>query len=328
MPRKARLDAPGTMHHVIVRGLEGVPIFLTDHDRENILGRVAQISKLTGCRILAWSLLNTHMHLLILSGPAGLSTFMQRLLTGYAVWFNKRHERKGHLFQNRYKSIVCETEPYLLELVRYIHLNPLRASAVQDLKELDGYPWSGHSFLIGRRRNDWQELDYVLRQFAPTKRKAIRVYQQFMKEGKSLGQRPDLVGGGLIRSMGGWSQVLSLREKGVRVDHDPRILGNGEFVQAIMKEADEKLARQIKGRRNKEAVQETVKGLCIALGIEEKELRGGGQRRKVCAARAEIAFVLCREMGITMAEAARSLGVNSTAIAMAIKKRERTKEKL
>ena len=77
----------------------------------------------------------------------------RRLMTGYVVNFNKRHKRSGHLFQNRYKSIVCEEYSYLLELVRYIHLNPLRAGLVKDLKELDKYPWSGHSVILGRREN-------------------------------------------------------------------------------------------------------------------------------------------------------------------------------
>jgi putative transposase len=78
---------------------------------------------------------------------------MRRLMTGYAVTFNKRHKRSGHLFQNRYKSIVCEEDPYLLELIRYIHLNPIRAGLVKDLKELDKYPWSGHSSVLGKRSN-------------------------------------------------------------------------------------------------------------------------------------------------------------------------------
>ena len=78
---------------------------------------------------------------------------MRRLMTGYAVTFNKRHKRLGHLFQNRYKSVVCEEDPYLLELIRYIHLNPLRAKLVQDLKELDKYPWTGHSAILGKIKN-------------------------------------------------------------------------------------------------------------------------------------------------------------------------------
>lgn len=98
-----------------------------------------------------------------------------------------------------------------MELVRYIHLNPLRAGIVKNMEELDCYPWSGHGVLIGRAKNDWQERDYVLSQFSETRGKAARAYRRFVEEGVALGRRDDLVGGGLVRSLGGWSQVLSMR---------------------------------------------------------------------------------------------------------------------
>ncbi|MBU2498278.1 MAG: hypothetical protein KKE57_05210 [Proteobacteria bacterium] len=86
---------------------------------------------------------------------------MRRLLTGYAVGFNRRHKRHGHLFQNRYKSIVCQEDTYLRELVRYIHLNPVRAGIVSDIGELNRYPYSGHSALMGRYKRRWQDVEYV-----------------------------------------------------------------------------------------------------------------------------------------------------------------------
>jgi len=245
---------------------------------------------------------------------------MRRLLTGYAVWFNRRHQRSGHLFQNRYKSILCEEDQYLLELVRYIHLNPLRASVVKSMEELDHYPWSGHGVLVGKSRSDWQETEYVLRQFSREKGRAIRFYRKFMEEGKDLGRRPDLVGGGLIRSLGGWSRVLSLREKGERPEHDLRILGSGDFVERVMREADETLARQMKHRGRKESIDAVIGRMCKEEGVREQELKSGGQRRKISEVRARIASYLSREMGICMAEIARKLGVGTSAIAMAIKK--------
>ena len=151
MPRQARLDSPGTLHHVMIRGIEGKAIFRDNRDRKEFVLRLGNRSKETGTHILAWSLLRNHVHLLLFSGPAGLPLFMRRLLTGYAQGFNRRHRRRGHLFQNRYQSIVCEEDPYLLELVRYVHLNPLRASSVKSLGELDRYPWSGHR-IPGERR--------------------------------------------------------------------------------------------------------------------------------------------------------------------------------
>lgn len=162
MPRQARLDAPGTLHHLMIRGIEGRKIFENDRDRSEFISRIAQLVEATGIRVLAWVLMSNHAHLLVLSGTKGISFFMRRLLTGYALNYDRRHGRTGHLFQNRYKSIVCEEELYLLELVRYVHPNPLRAREVESLEELEQYPWSGHSVLVGRKENKWQERGYVL----------------------------------------------------------------------------------------------------------------------------------------------------------------------
>jgi putative transposase len=145
---------------------------------------------------------------------------MRKILIGYVVNFNRRHKRYGHLFQNRYKSIVCEDDPYLLELTRYIHLNPVRAGAVEDLPSLRRYPWSGHSALMGKPERSSQDTDTVLGYFGRSKKEAVLYYEAFVREGVSQGRRPDLVGGGLIRSLGGWSQVLSLRRKGIKVPYD------------------------------------------------------------------------------------------------------------
>ena len=112
MPRQARLDSPGTLHHVIIRGLERGTIVRDDADREAFVTRLGDLAQATGTAIYAWAVLPNHAHLLVRSGPAGLPRFMRRLLTGYAVTFNRRHQRVGYLFQNRYKSIVCEEDAY------------------------------------------------------------------------------------------------------------------------------------------------------------------------------------------------------------------------
>ena len=127
MPRLARLDAPDVVHHVIIRGIERKKIFRDDKDRHNFIARLEELLPATNTACYAWALLSNHAHFLLRSGDAGLSNLMSRLLTGHAVQFNRRHRRHGQLFQNRYKSIICQEDAYLLELVRYIHLNPLRA---------------------------------------------------------------------------------------------------------------------------------------------------------------------------------------------------------
>ena len=130
MPRKPRIDASGALQHIIVRGIERKKIFLDDADRDAFLGRLGQVLIETRTDCLAWALLPNHGHFLLRTGLSAISTVMQRLLTGYAGQFNRRHRRHGHLFQNRFKSILCQEEPYLKPLVRYIHLNPLRANLV------------------------------------------------------------------------------------------------------------------------------------------------------------------------------------------------------
>jgi len=130
MPRKARIDAPGALHHIIVRGIERRKIFYDDNDRDNFLNRLGVILIESQNQCFAWALIPNRLHLLLRTGVAPIATVMRRLLTGYAVSFNRRHRRHGQLFQNRYKSILCQEDPYLIELVRYIHLNPLRAGLV------------------------------------------------------------------------------------------------------------------------------------------------------------------------------------------------------
>jgi putative transposase len=322
MPRQARLDAPGTLHHVMVRGIDGVAIFWDAQDREDFTSRIEHLVDSTATRILAWVLMDNHIHVLLFSGPSGIAAFMRRLLTGYAIGFNRRYRRKGHLFQNRYKSIVCDEDAYLLELVRYIHLNPVRASVVKSLEELDRYRWSGHSVLVGKRDNEWQECEYVLRHFSEKPKKAMRLYRQFVHEGAHNGRRMDLVGGGLIRSMGGWSSVVSLRSRKEQKAYDARILGGGEFVSRLLQEAEGSVRRQVSAGERELLIDQVIKAVCHNEGITEGELRNGGQRRRVSQARARISYRLNREIGVPMAEIARQVGVCTSAVAKAIQTME------
>lgn len=123
MPRQARKDSPGALHHIIARGIERRTIFNDDQDRDSFIDRLGTIIEQTGTECYAWALIPNRFHLLLRTGNAPIATVMRRLLTGHAVTFNRRHRRSGHLFQNRYKSILCQEDPYLLERVRYIHSN-------------------------------------------------------------------------------------------------------------------------------------------------------------------------------------------------------------
>ena len=123
MPRKSRIDAPGALHHVMVRGIDRQKIFKNKDDYSLFMDRLGDLLVETKTSCYAWALIPNHFHLLLRTGNVPISVLMKRLLTGYAINFNRRHNRCGHLFQNRYKSILCQEDSYLLELVRYIHLN-------------------------------------------------------------------------------------------------------------------------------------------------------------------------------------------------------------
>ena len=174
MPRQARIDAPGAVHHVIARGIERRRIFLARPDYEAFLGRLGSVLGETETACYAWALLPNHFHLLLRTGKTPLPTVMRRILTGYAGEFNRRHRRHGHLFQNSYKSILCQEDPYLLELVRYIHLNPLRSRLVSGAEGLAQYSHCGHGALLGKNRIGWQDIAYVLRLFAQSRGEARR----------------------------------------------------------------------------------------------------------------------------------------------------------
>jgi len=196
MPRQPRLDAPGALHHVMGRGIERTNIFRTDADREDFVAGLRNCAWRESC-CYAWALLSNHFHLLVRTGRQPISRSMKKLLTGYVVNFNLRHKRTGHLFQNRYKSIICEEDPYLLELARYIHLNPVRAGMVRDVEQLRGYRWAGHSATMGRVKQAWQDVKTILVYFGKGE-KAVEKYEEFVKEGAGQGRRPELVGGGFF----------------------------------------------------------------------------------------------------------------------------------
>jgi REP element-mobilizing transposase RayT len=322
MPRQARLDAPNTLHHVMIRGIEKRRIVDDRFDRKDFVSRIGELATETHTTIYAWALLINHAHILLRSGPHGLSRFMRRFLTGYALYYNRRHQRFGHLFQNRYKSIVCEEDVYFVELVRYIHLNPLRAGLVKSMSGLDRYPWCGHSDIMGHREYEWQDCDYVLGWFGKTVGKARKAYHHYISEGIDQGRRPDLVGGGLIRSMGGWSQVISLRRHGERTLTDERILGSGDFVQSIIDEADQKIKYQLPENIRQKKIEKLIKDACKKEKVNIQELKSGSRRRKVSRVRSEIAVQLVEKSGLPLAETARHLGVSTSAISKILRKME------
>jgi transposase-like protein len=173
---------------------------------------------------------------------------------------------------------------------------------------------------MGKEKNNWQEREYVLQQFHEKEGKAIRAYRKFVEDGKEQGRRPELVGGGLIRSLGGWSQVLPLSGPQERIEHDDRILGSGDFVAEIIRDAAKNVRRYLRDSELKTSVENAIKQICRKEGIEEQEIRMGVRTRKHSSVRAKISYHLSHEYGVSQAEIARQLGVCTSAIAKAIQK--------
>jgi REP element-mobilizing transposase RayT len=326
MPRKSRIDAPGALHHIIVRGIERQKIFSDDTDRNNFIDRVGGIATETNTACYAWALIPNHFHLLLRTGQVPVATVMRRLLTGHAGYFNKRHRRSGHLFQNRYKSILCQEDAYLLELVRYIHLNPLRAKIIYDYKALKKYPFSGHSALMGKFKRGWQDTDWVLKLFCHRLSTARQRYHGFVEKGISMGRRMDLTGGGLIRSMGGWQAVKAMRKAKVFEKSDERILGDGDFVEQVLSAANEQMDRKnflIAKGYNLEIIADKVSS---AMEIDASEIWKSGKSRSRVAARSLFCFWAVRELGISMSKLSRRLSLSLTGVSQSVIRGEKIAE--
>jgi hypothetical protein len=247
---------------------------------------------------------------------------MRRLLTGHAIYYNQRHRRSGHLFQNRYKSILCQEEPYLLELVRYIHLNPLRANVVSNMGQLDRYAFSGHSTLMGNRTNDWQDTAYILQRFGKRFKPARQKYRGFVQQGIQLGKRPDLIGGGLIRSAGGWSAVKQLRRANAYQKGDERILGDGQYVQDVLNQAAESLERQYRLKAEGMDIEQVARRVAQIMDMSIKQVWSPGKYRRIVKARSLLCYWAARELGISMASLSRRLHISSAAVSQSVQRGE------
>lgn len=304
MPRQARLNVPGFFHHVMARGIEGREIFRDEADRENFLDRLGDILARPGApRLYAWALMTNHFHLLVQPTDLPLSAMLRRLLTGHAVRFNIRHQRTGHLFQNRYKSIVVEDEAYFLELVRYIHLNPVRVGAVTSMDELESYPYTGHAVVLGKRLQEGQDVDSVLSRFSARRSSADSAYRKFVSDGFAQGRRQGLGTGGLARG----AVENSTEHWG------GRILGRNEFAETVVGvKAVEKVSRR--------AIEEVLTEVSERTGVSAVEILGPGRGRQASSARGAFFRQAQQEAGATFSALGRMTGRTHVAVIKAIQK--------
>jgi REP element-mobilizing transposase RayT len=323
MPRSARLDSPGILHHVIIRGIERRKIFWDDDDRQDLFERLADLLPKTRTACYAWAFLSNHAHFLLRSGPGGMATLMRRLLSGYAGKFNHRHKRHGQLFQNCYKSIVCQEDAYLKQLVAYIHLNPLRAKIVTVIDDLAGYPYCGHGSLVGIEPVPWQDTQYVLRQFGPTENEARRCYLEYVAKMAGQGRRPELVGGVVERRLSGWGQVGKIKRKGMkRAKGDRRILGDSGFIEKVVSDSRESFDTRYALQREGWDFERILQRAGAVCGVTPEQVLSGGRQRPGSMARALTCYWAVRRLGLPSIEMARRFGISTAAVSKAIERGE------
>jgi REP element-mobilizing transposase RayT len=342
MPRQSRIDFPGALHHIMVRGIERRNIFSTNHDQQDFLARLSQALGTTQTPCYAYALMSNHFHVLLQTGSTPISKVMQSLLTGYAVSYNHRHKRSGKLYQNRYKSVLCDKEEYLLHLIRYIHLNPIRVKLITDLRELEQSPLTGHSILMGTRKAakpkkgeyhdtlEWLAAEEVLSHFGKSKAQARNAYRMFLQEGIDKPEPVDLSGGGLIRSMGGIWQLgkASKQKKRTKEIADERILGSSEFVDAALQHAEEIESRTSSLRRHGWDFNKVLGKAAETVNVPEQDLLRRGRQNAQSQGRALLCKWLVDDLGYTRISVAHEMGITGPSVRALVKKgRELEKER-
>jgi len=248
---------------------------------------------------------------------------MRRLFFGSSLSFNRRHKRHGQLFQNRYKSIICQEDAYLKELVRYIHLNPLRAKIVSDISELNSYSYCGHSVLMDKKKRPWQDTVTILSFFGKSIGGARNRYLRYVESGIEQGRRPELVGGGLIRSLGGWRAVKNARKGRERMKGDHRILGDSAFVMAVLAETEEKFDRFYELKSKGYDLDTVEQKVCALFGVEPDEIYSKSRQKTRTEARGLFCYWAVMELGYSLADLARLFGMTGQGIGYAVRRGER-----
>ena len=236
MARKPRIEFEGALYHVITRGNQRQRVFKDRGDYERYLKILGNYKIQYDYILYAYVLMSNHVHLLIETKEKPLSKILQGINQSYTIYFNKRYGMVGHLFQGRYKAILCERDAYLLSLVKYIHLNPIRARVV---KSFDEYPWTSHRCYVGRVRDGRiVDTEQVLKMFSEDKGRARRLYRDYMRKGEGV-KREDLYATVSQRVLGGEQFVEEVLMKTGRAEvwgkkrHEYTLLEIGGAVEGI-----------------------------------------------------------------------------------------------
>lgn len=202
----------------------------------------------------------------------------------------------------------------MLELVRYIHLNPIRSGTMQDIKSLAKYPLTGHAVIMGNIKHNWQDIDYVLEIFNKRIRVARKSYTTFVSKGIDMGRRQDLIGGGLIRSVGGWSELKKMKSTGERIMSDERILGSSDFVEYVLKNADEHLEKKTKALASGINIDDIIDQVAVNLNIDPFLMGSKSRKRMVAKARSLACAISLDDFLIKGRDMAKRLNMSRSAV--------------
>ncbi|MGH7771356.1 MAG: REP-associated tyrosine transposase [Candidatus Binatia bacterium] len=292
MGRRPRFHYPGALYHVISRGNRREKIFRSRGDFQRFVSVLREIKGQAGFTLYAYVLMPNHFHMLIEVAEKPLSKVMQSLLYRYTRYYNKRYHQVGHLFQGRYKAIVCDKESYLVELVRYLHLNPVRARMVRNPSD---YPWSSHRAYVGDGDGVGVAVEEILSRWSKRKKHAGAAYEQFVLDGIEQGHRED---------------YYRVKEQ--------RYLGDEEFVDKVEKRV-ERVERVLPIRVTFEEIVERVGR---EYGKTAREILGRGRGRREAELRAIVCYVGREIGGLKLTQAARVFARDISALSMVVKKLE------
>ena len=319
MARPLRICYEGAVYHVTVRGNERRAIFLSNEDRERFMQKLAESVRLYDVRLYLFCQMTNHVHMVLETPQANLSRFMQRLKTAYAVYFNTKHNRHGHLFQGRFGAHVVEEDQYILKLSRYVHLNPVFVSAHKKksdrerLQILRNYPWSSYRSYIGRSaRLDFVDYDPVLSMMDPPKKKQPASYRRFVEGG--------------IRNID-TAFIDTKRHSrfciGSDESHERTQQRYVEMLQAYDSKEDVSFRREGRYHSADEVLSATLEILDVPMEALMKRCRNS-------MARPLVAYALCQYAGSTQREAAEIMGgCSGVAVSLQLKKlhEQATKDK-
>jgi REP element-mobilizing transposase RayT len=320
----------------MVRGIERSNIFNTENDQKDFLKRLSTTLTDTQTPCYAYALMSNHFHVLLQTGPTPISKVMQSLLTGYAVSYNLRHNRAGKLYQNRFKSILCDKEEYLLQLIRYIHLNPIRVKLISNITELETSPLTGHSILMGKRKTekdentDWLDAEEVLSNFGETMKKARGEYGKYIQEGIDEEEPLDFDGGGLKRSVGGLWEVLTSpgTKKKKKEAADERILGTGAFVEAALHYAEEEESKASKLQREGWDFKKVLDRAAKSVGVSPEELMYHTKHKARSQGRALLCKWLVDDLRNTQSSVAENLRVTQSTVSKLVNRGRSVEKKM